>query len=470
MLKRHVQMLLSILYINDLIIVIFCWLLAYYLRFYSGFFGVEQVVPFVSYLYMIPFIVLIWPVVFNISKLYLPKRYTSLWEEFFIIFKANITALFILIFVSFFFYKEYSHSRMVVFLFFVSGLFFLMLSRVIIRKLVRFFRKKGYNLKNVLIVGAGDLGRRVADRMADNPWSGFNVIGWIDDHKEIGEEIDGKRVLGNVTHIHKCIAEGNIDQVFIALPVRAYNRLLYLLKKLEQETVDVRVIPNIYQAVTLNASIEDFDGLPIINLTESPIYGWNQAIKRFFDIIMSLLVIVITAPITLSILLLVKLTSSGPVFFKQKRYGIGGRKFNVYKIRSMHIHDKRTADTAQATRNDPRITPIGRFIRRTSIDELPQFFNVLRGDMSIVGPRPHPLQLDEKHKLLLETYMWRYKVKPGITGWAQVNGWRGETEILEKMKQRVEHDIYYIENWSLWFDMKIMWLTIWKGLINKNAY
>ncbi|OGM65430.1 undecaprenyl-phosphate glucose phosphotransferase [Candidatus Woesebacteria bacterium RIFCSPLOWO2_01_FULL_39_25] len=473
MLRKHGQILLSMLYANDLIIVIMSWSLAYYLRFYSGFFSTEYeyITPFVFYLYMVPFIIVIWPVVFSIAKLYLPKRYTSLWEEFFIIFKAHTMALFMLTFVSFFFYQgRIYYSRMAVFIFFVLGLFFLMLSRVIVRKIVRLIRKKGYNLKNVLIVGAGGLGRRVVSKMAENPWSGFNVAGWIDDNKEIGEEIDGKKVLGNVTHIHKCIAERNIDQVFIALPVRAYNRLLYLLKKLEQETVDVRVIPNIYQAVTLNASIEDFDGLPIINLTESPIYGWNQAIKRLFDIVVSLFVIVITAPIMLSVLLLVKLTSSGPVFFKQKRYGIGGKKFNVYKIRSMYTHDKRTADTAQATRNDPRITPIGRFIRRTSIDELPQFFNVLKGNMSVVGPRPHPLHLDDKHKLLLETYMWRYKVKPGITGWAQINGWRGETDTLEKMQRRIEHDIYYIEHWSIWFDFKIMWLTVLKGLINKNAY
>ncbi|MBI5892261.1 MAG: undecaprenyl-phosphate glucose phosphotransferase [Deltaproteobacteria bacterium] len=470
MLKKHGQIVLSALYANDLIIVIFSWLLAYYLRFYSGYFHAEQITPVGFYLYAVPFIAVIWPIAFNISKLYRPKRNISLWEEFFGIFKANIIATFILISVTFFFYKQYSYSRMVIFLFSILSLVFLMLSRAVIRKTMRFMRSKGYNLKNVLIVGAGDLGRRVAHKIAENPWAGFNVVGWIDDHKKIGEEIYGEKVLGNITHINEYIVKKNVDQVFIALPVTAYRRLLYLLKKLEQEMVDVKVVPNIYQVVTLNASIEDFDGLPIINLTESPIYGWNQAIKRLFDIVVSVLVVVIAAPLMIIVAVLTKLTSPGAVLFTQQRYGIGGKKFKIYKMRSMYVHDQGVADTIQATKDDLRLTPIGMFIRRTSIDELPQFFNVLKGDMSIVGPRPHPVHLDEKHKLLLDAYMWRYKVKPGITGWAQVNGWRGETDTIEKMNQRVDHDIYYIEHWSLWFDIKIMWLTIWKGLMNKNAY
>lgn len=319
-------------------------------------------------------------------------------------------------------------------------------------------------------MGAGSLGRMLAQKMIDNSWAGFNMIGWIDDYKHAGEIIDGKTVLGNITQVKKFITEHNIDQVFIALPIRAYRRLLYLLRKLSEETVEVRVVPDIYRAVTLNANVEDFDGMPIINLAESPIYGWKRAAKRAVDIVVSLPAIMFMAPVMLVTAVIIKLTSAGPVLFKQVRYCRNGKKFNLYKLRSMYVHDKETADKTQATMDDPRVTPIGKFIRRTSIDELPQFFNVLKGDMSVVGPRPHPIYLDEKHRNLVETYMWRYKIKPGITGWSQVNGWRGETDTLEKMRQRIKHDIYYMEHWSLWLDLKIMWLTIWKGIINKNAY
>lgn len=470
MLKKHGQILLSILYINDSVIALLSWMLAYHVRFSSGLFPVEEAPPLRYYTSALPLIALIWPVVFNISKLYLPKRNVSLWSEFYGIFKAGVIATFILICLSFFFYREYSYSRVLICIFFALSLLLIILSRMVIRSAIRYLRRKGRNLKNVIIVGAGDLGRRVAQKMSENPWAGFNLVGWIDDYRKAGEDIEGRAVLGNCAEINRCIGEGNVDQVFIALPVRAYNRLLYVLKKLEEETVDVRIVPNIYQAVTLNASIEDFDGLPTINITESPIYGWSQAIKRLFDVTVSIIALVLTAPIILFTAILIKITSPGPAFFKQVRYGLGGKKVEVYKLRSMRVQDRKTSDSVQATRSDPRVTAVGRFIRRTSIDELPQFYNVFRGDMSIVGPRPHPLDLDEKNKSILDTYMWRYKVKPGITGWAQVNGWRGETDTLDKMRRRIEHDIYYIENWSPWFDIRIMWLTVWKGFVNKNAY
>ncbi len=472
LLKKHGQVLITFLYLNDILIIALSWVLAYYIRFYSGFYSTEGVPPAVRhYLFVLPFIAMIWPSVFNLSKLYLPKRNISLWVEFLGILKANILASFILLGLNFFLYREYSYSRIVFFLFFFLNLFLLVISRVIFRHMLRYLRRKGYNLKHVLIVGAGNMGKQVSHKVASNPWTGFNLVGWIDDYKEVGEEIEGKKVLGKCTDIRKCIAEKDVDQVFIALPARAYKRLFYLIKKLEAETVDVRIVPNIYhRVVTLNASIESFDGLPTINLVGSPIYGWNRAIKRLFDIAVALMALVISAPIMIVAAILIKLTSPGPVLFQQTRYGLGGKTINIYKLRSMYVHDRKVADTTQASRNDSRITPIGKFMRHTSIDELPQLFNVLSGEMSIVGPRPHPRSLDNKNKRLLETYMWRYKVKPGMTGWAQVNGWRGRTDTLEKMKRRVEHDIYYIKHWSPWFDIRIMWLTIWKGMINKNAY
>lgn len=470
MLKKHGQILLSVLYINDICIALFSWMLAYFIRFRFGLFESVGAPPIVHYYYAIPFIIIIWPVVFRISKLYLPKRNVSLLKEFFSIFQGNILSVLILVSLSFFFYKEYSYSRILMAIFFLVSLFSITLSRVIIRNIMRYLRSRGYNLKHVIIVGAGDLGSKLAQKMDENRWAGFNLVGWIDDYKEIGSEMEGAKILGRCTQINRYIKERHVDQVFIALPVKAYNRLLYVLKKLEDETVDIKVVPNIYQAITLNANVEDFDGLPTINLTESPIYGWNQLIKRSADIVVSLLAITITSPLMLATAAFIKITSAGPVLFKQTRYGLNGRELTILKFRSMYVQDGKISDRIQARKDDPRVTPIGKFIRSTSIDELPQLLNVLKGEMSIVGPRPHPLYLDDEHKKLLKTYMWRYKVKPGITGWAQVNGWRGETDTLEKMKQRIEHDIYYIEHWSPMLDLKIIWLTLWKGLINKNAY
>ncbi|MDD5019729.1 MAG: undecaprenyl-phosphate glucose phosphotransferase [Candidatus Omnitrophica bacterium] len=469
MLKKHAQILIGCIRFTDVVLAAAAWLLSYMLRFWSGWFLPAEVPPLRYYLLVLPFIAVVWPVVFDIFQMYTPKRNASLWQELFQIVKASFMSILVLLSLSFF-YRDHVYSRLVFVLFFFLSLGFIFLDRILLRKFLRFLRARGYNLKRVLIVGAGETGQKLAHKIADSNWTGFSLVGWIDDYLESGTMVCNREIIGNCAMIGEIIERYNIEQVFIALPIRAYQRLTYLLKKLEQETVDVRIAPNIYQALTLNASIEDFDGMPIINLTESPIYGWNRVLKRLFDIFVSFLALVLLLPLMGILMILIKRSSPGPVFFKQKRYGIAGKEFYVYKFRSMVVTEQDIADKLQARREDSRITPVGRFLRRTSLDELPQLYNVLLGQMSIVGPRPHPLYLDEKHKLLLETYMWRYKVKPGITGWAQVNGWRGETDTLEKMKKRIEHDIYYIEHWSVWFDLKILWLTVWKGLLSNNAY
>lgn len=469
MLKKHAQILIGCIRFTDVVLAMAAWFLSYALRFRTGLFLPAAVPPMRYYLFVLPVIAVVWPVVFDIFQMYTPKRNISLWQELFQLVKATFMSILVLLSLSFF-YRDHVYSRLVFVLFFLVSLCLIFLDRILLRKLLRFLRTRGYNLKRVLIVGAGETGQRLAQKIADSTWTGFSLVGWIDDYLKPGDIVCEKEIIGNCAMINEVIERYKIEQVFIALPIRAYQRLTYLLKKLEQETVDVRIVPNIYQALTLNASIEDFDGMPIINLTESPIYGWNRVLKRLFDIAVSSLSLILMMPLMGIIVILIKRSSPGPVFFKQKRYGIAGKEFYVYKFRSMVVIDQEIADKLQAHRADSRITPVGRFLRRTSLDELPQLYNVLCGQMSVVGPRPHPLYLDEKHRLLLETYMWRYKVKPGITGWAQVNGWRGETDTLEKMKRRIEHDIYYIEHWSVWFDLKILWLTVWKGLLNRNAY
>ena len=349
------------------------------------------------------------------------------------------------------------------------SLAFLILERFMLREVLRFFRSKGYNVRRVLIIGAGELGERVAKKINDSSWTGLEISGFLDDSVDVGASIQGAKVLGRIRDINKITNELDIDQVFIALPAKSYEKTTYVVEKLRDEVITVRIVPDIYHAVTLYGGIEEFNGLPLINLTDSKMYGWNVIVKRIADVAFSSLVLSLLSPIMLTIALIIKLTSSGSVIFKQKRYGLDGKEIKVYKFRSMTVCED-GPDVPQARKGDARITRFGSFLRRTSLDELPQFINVLQGRMSVVGPRPHAVAHNEQYRKLVKSYMLRHKVKPGITGWAQVNGWRGETDTLDKMEKRVEYDLYYIENWSPWLDVKIVWLTIWKGFIHKHAY
>lgn len=468
MLKRHSQFWESILILSDLMMIAAAWLTAYYLRFVFGL-GPDKIVPsFQAYLIVLVPILFLWPFIFRNMGLYRPKRISTHFSEVFDIAKASTLAVIILITTTFFL-RKYEFSRLVFLYFWLVSIAVLSVERLVFREILRYGRKKGYNTRQVLIVGAGDLGGRVARKIKDSPWTGLVVAGYLDDYKAVGEVVEGKEVFGRITDIEEVIENHGIDQVFITLPLRAYKRLMYIVEKLKDELVNVCIVPDIYQAITLNAGVEDFEGIPLINIADSPIYGWNLVVKRFADIVLSSLALIVAVPLMLVIAVGTKLTSPGPVFFKQRRYGLDGREIVVYKFRTMTVCED-GSDISQAKRCDPRVTPFGAFLRRTSLDELPQFLNVLQGSMSVVGPRPHAIAHNEQYRNLIKSYMWRHKVKPGITGWAQVNGWRGETDTLDKMEQRVKYDLYYIENWSIWFDIKIMWLTVWKGLVNKNAY
>ncbi|MBI4828666.1 MAG: undecaprenyl-phosphate glucose phosphotransferase, partial [Nitrospinae bacterium] len=316
-------------------------------------------------------------------------------------------------------------------------------------------------------VGAGDLARRLVENFARHPESGMVVVGMLgDNHSEVGGEYLGVKVIGAVDELKEMIRRHGIDQIFIALPRHAHDRLEKTLLMLDDEVVDVKLAADIMEFMRLNPSVEDFDGIPIVSLTESPLYGWSAALKRMFDIIGSLALIVLTAPVMAAVALAIRLESRGPVIFRQQRVSLGGEPFTIYKFRSMRVDAEAHTGAVWATQNDPRRTRVGEFIRATSLDELPQFFNVLAGGMSLVGPRPERPVFVEDFKGGIPRYMLRHKVKAGITGWAQVNGWRGDTS-LEK---RIEFDLYYIENWSLLFDVKILWLTLWRGFINRNAY
>jgi Undecaprenyl-phosphate glucose phosphotransferase len=284
--------------------------------------------------------------------------------------------------------------------------------------------------------------------------------------EEAGRNIEGLKVLDHYENIKEVIKDKKADHVFLALSWHEHAKVVEVLSAIGDEAVDIKVIPDVYEFMTLRGGVEDFDGIPILNLRNSPLYGWNMILKRGADIVFSSLAIVILSPLFILIPILLKLTSPGPVLYRQERMGIGGDTFEILKFRSMRVDAEDETGAVWAKADDPRRTIFGAFLRKTSLDELPQFFNVLKGDMSLVGPRPERPVFIQDFRKHIPRYMLRHKMKAGITGWAQVNGWRGNTD-LEK---RIEHDLYYIENWSLGFDIKILLLTVWKGLVNRNAY
>ena len=467
MLKKHNQLFFAMMLVADLGVVVLSWLLAYYIRFHSSLIPIPFGVPPVElYIRFIPIVALIWAVSLQVGGLYSQMRSDSRFHEYYRIFKtATISAL--LMTAAAFFYREYSYSRTVMGLFWGISIVALTISHTMTRTALRTFRRKGYNLRYVLIIGAGELGQTLAETFSRHPESGLKVTGILtDDEKDVGKTIHGYKVIGVIDQVKEIIKTRGVDQIFIALPRQAQDRLDKTLSLLGDEVVDIKLAPDILQFMRLNSGVEDFDGIPIVSLSESPMYGWNLVLKRFFDMTLSAIMIVLLSPFMLLIAILIKLESKGPLLYKQERMSLGGEPFTIYKFRSMKFDAEKESGPVWANANDDRRTKVGEFIRRTSIDELPQLFNVLQGNMSLVGPRPERPVFVQDFRKNIPMYMLRHKMKAGITGWAQVNGWRGATS-LEK---RIEYDLYYIENWSLLLDFKIMWLTIWKGFVNKHAY
>ncbi|PHR17367.1 MAG: undecaprenyl-phosphate glucose phosphotransferase [Sphingopyxis sp.] len=356
---------------------------------------------------------------------------------------------------------------------FTLGLAGLLSYRIFFRVGMRKLRASGYNTRTVAIAGSGELGRRLAENIIASPWMGLNVVGFYDDKSgdPVTLEEDGQVIStrGTMQTLVQDTRAGMIDKIYITLPMRAEEKIRCLLDELSDTTASVYLIPDVFVFDLLHARSESINGLPSISIFDTPMDGANGFVKRIEDVILSLVILAIIAVPMLLIGLCVRLTSSGPALFKQQRYGIDGKPIEVWKFRSMRVMEN-GGKVRQATPGDDRITPFGAFLRRTSLDELPQFLNVLRGEMSIVGPRPHAVVHNEEYRKRISGYMLRHKVKPGITGWAQVNGWRGETDTLDKMRKRVECDLDYIRHWSLWLDLKIVFLTVFKGFINKNAY
>ena len=467
MLKKHTQFFESLLFLIDLFIIGFTWFFSYYFRFYSGLIPIEKgIPPFKIYLYLIIPILFIWGFVFKYFGLYRPKRMSSYFNEIFDITKACTFSVFILIFLTFLF-RQYEYSRLVFLGFWAMTIAAMSVERIAFREILRYMRRKGYNLRYALIVGTGVLAEDVLKRIESHPDLGVKVVGFISSNEySSAKPFKGIPVAGIYKDIRGIIKEKGIDQIIIALPAGEHNITVEILKDIGDEMVDIKVVPDLYEFMSLRGGVEEFDGLPIISLQDTPLYGWNIVIKRATDIIVSIIALIIILPLMVLIAALIKLASPGPVFYKQERMGIGGDTFQMLKFRTMRTDAEKATGPVWAEKDDPRRTKLGSFLRKTSLDELPQFINVLKGDMSIVGPRPERPVFIEDFRKKIPKYMLRHKMKAGITGWAQVNGWRGNTSL----ERRIECDLFYIENWSLLLDIKIMWLTIWKGLINKNAY
>lgn len=326
------------------------------------------------------------------------------------------------------------------------------------------------NLRRAVIVGANDLGLQLSREIRDSPYIGTRFHGFFDDRsRERLGDIGDVTLLGSMRNIAAYIRQHRVDLIYLSLPMTTQPRILNLLDELADTTASIYFVPDIFVTDLIQARMDDINGMPIVAVCDTPFTGMNGLIKRSSDFILALLILVMVSPLMLAIMIGVRRSSPGPILFRQRRYGLDGKEITVYKFRSMSVMQD-GSDVPQATRNDQRITPFGALLRRTSLDELPQFINVLQGRMSIVGPRPHAVAHNELYRKLIKGYMVRHKVKPGITGWAQVNGLRGETQTLDKMKLRIDYDLEYLRNWTLKLDLLIVMRTVLIVLKDRNAY
>ncbi len=412
-------------------------------------------------------------VIFSCCHVYESVRAQSFWQTFSRLIQAMFILLFFLSSLAFFTKTGESFSRGWFLLWAFFSFFLLFVFRFSVLIVLRLMRTHGLNERRVIIIGAGKLGQKLAESIQHALWTGFRIVVFFDDFADEKNSrianIPVEKMPVNLSDYLKNSKE-TIDEIWLALPLSAEDRVKNLLFELRHHTLSIRFVLDIFGLDLLSHSISEVAGFPTLNLNASPMIGVNRIVKALEDRILAFFILIFISPILLFIALGIKLTSKGPILFKQLRHGWDGRIINVYKFRTMHVHTETTGTVSQAKQNDTRVTTFGKFLRRTSLDELPQFFNVLQGKMSIVGPRPHAVQHNEFYKDSIKAYMQRHKVKPGITGWAQINGWRGETDHIQKMEKRVEYDLFYIENWSLGLDLKIIFLTIFQGFLHKNAY
>jgi Undecaprenyl-phosphate glucose phosphotransferase len=473
MVRRYKRTVATYYVLSDAILGAAAFLAAYLIRFKSELIPVTKGVPPIEqYVNVLPFVGLLVPVAYYFQGLYSLRRNRSRVDDFFAVFVGSVVAVVLGIVTTLYFQAYYvpadmkdrgafEVSQIVWALFLGLNALLTFASREVVRQTFERRWRAGIGLKRILIVGAGELGRLVADKIIEHRELGYHVVGFVDDRADrdhLGYR--GLPLLGTTAETGEICQRERVDQIYVALPLEEHHRMLEVIEAGAKSLIDVKIVPDLLQFIALRARIEDMDGVPIINLNDVPLQGLSALGKRAIDLVVSAAGLIVLALPLAIVALLVKLTSPGPVFYRQERMSLDGSAFSVYKFRSMYHGAEAVTGPIWAGDEDPRCTPLGRHLRRFDIDELPQLWNVLRGEMSLVGPRPERPYFVDQFKHRYPHYMLRHKVKSGITGWAQVNGWRGNTS-LEK---RIEFDLYYIENWSLNLDVKILWLTLVRGL------
>lgn len=451
----------------DAFVIALSYILAWLIKFEGPFAaGSVKALSFQQYMILLAGIVPGFLILYYAFNLYTPKRVQGRRLELANIMKANTLGVFLVI-GALYVFKQLDYSRAVLFIFYVINIVAETVVRNLIRYVLRDMRKKGYNQKHVILVGYSRAAEEYIDRVLQNPQWGYTIRGILDDNVEAGTTYKGIKVIGRIANLMVILPENRLDEIAITLGLNEYYRLEEIVALCEKSGVHTKFIPDYNNIIPTKPYTEDILGLPVINIRHVPLSNtFNAMVKRSMDIVGSIFGIIVASPIMLLACLLIKLTSPGPLIYKQERVGLHNKTFRMYKFRSMEVQPESEEKKAWTTKNDPRVTGIGKLMRRTSIDELPQLFNILKGDMSLVGPRPERPFFVEKFREEIPRYMVKHQVRPGLTGWAQVNGYRGDTSI----RKRIEYDLYYIENWTIGFDIKIMFLTIFKGFVNKNAY
>jgi Undecaprenyl-phosphate glucose phosphotransferase len=478
MLRRYGRLLVAFYVISDALLSILAFGLAYLVRFSSGLIPVIRgYPPFEQYVAVMPIVGVLVPLAYHFQGVYRLRRGRSRVDDFFLVFIGTVVAVILGIVTTLYVdayhasaeeqaVGAYQVSRVVWALFLIFNVALTFGSREVVREVLERRWKAGIGLKRILIAGAGELGRLVAEKILQHAELGYQIVGFVDDRAG-GDHLGyrGLPLLGTLDDAAEIVRQEKVDHLYVALPLDEHVKMLDLIEDTSREMVDVKVVPDLLQFLALRARLEDLDGVPIINIHDVPLQGFNAVLKRTIDLAISgVSSLILLLPCAL-IAAIIRWTSPGPVFYRQERMGLDGRPFWVYKFRSMRADAEEVTGPIWARDNDPRCTPFGRILRRWDLDELPQIWNVLKGDMSIVGPRPERPFFVNQFKHRFPQYMLRHKVKAGITGWAQVNGWRGNTS-LEK---RIEFDLYYIENWSVSLDLKIMWMTLFRGVIQRQA-
>jgi Undecaprenyl-phosphate glucose phosphotransferase len=464
MIKRSSQALCVWFLVWDLILTATAWVGAYYLRFFSGLIPIYKTPPTEALCWQnLPVVLVLALAAYHLTGQYTIHRLRRFREETICVLKGTVL-LSLLILATIYYRQERYDSRATMLLFSTMTALAILVERRLCWFAIRYLRSRGYNQSRAIIVGTGRVARKTSWALRHASWMGIRNLGFVEDQpNRWTSDLD---ILGTTAELPDLITKYGIEHVFISLPLSRYHEARHVFDILSKTMAEVRLVADVPNLAGLSLTTTNLDGLPVVGLRESPHFGLNVVVKRTMDVALSAAALVFLAPIMALIALLVRLTSPGPIFYRQDRCGLNGRTFQMLKFRSMRVDAEHHSGAVWARRDDPRRTALGTVLRQTSLDELPQLFNVLRGDMSLVGPRPERPVFIQQFSKTIPNYMARHCVKAGITGWAQVNGWRGDTSL----RKRVQYDLYYITHWTPWLDLRILWMTMFRGWFHRNAY